>query len=187
MSLFIGVEGGATNTIVCIYDASGLELGRASGVGTNQYLCGMDAVCATLISLTLEAMGNAKLVVPVAGGGRVPLVPLFAAFGACMSGMAEAAPQAELETLLRVTAPWLSAHYYLENDSLGSIYSAAGGAGGCVIIAGTGSIAQLVTGEGKLLSVGGHGHMYGDGEKGAERERSTSECMREVLARSVAW
>ena len=80
-----------------------------------------------------------------------------------MSGFLEAGPQRALEALLRERHPWLAARYYIDNDSPGSIFTAAGGAGGCVIIAGTGSMGQLMEPGGRVVNCGGHGHMFGDG------------------------
>ena len=51
------------------------------------------------------------------------------------------------------------------------MFTAAGGAGGLVIICGTGTMAQLIDGEGKAYNCGGWGHMFGDGEKYREETR----------------
>jgi len=86
----------------------------------------------------------------------------LSAFGACMSGFFALKPQTELITLFKERNPNFSSHYYIDNDSPGSIFTAAGNAGGCVIICGTGTMAQLITNDGRSISCGGHGHMYGD-------------------------
>jgi hypothetical protein len=45
----------------------------------------------------------------------------------------------------------------------GSVFTASGPRGGLVIICGTGSMAQLITPEGKTVNCGGWGHAFGDG------------------------
>ena len=47
---------------------------------------------------------------------------------------------------------------------VGSVFTAAGAAGGLVIICGTGTMAQLINADGKAFNCGGWGHMFGDGE-----------------------
>jgi N-acetylglucosamine kinase-like BadF-type ATPase len=52
----------------------------------------------------------------------------------------------------------------VDNDSPGSIYTAAGARGGMVLISGTGSMGQVIDAAGKPHNCGGWGHMFGDGE-----------------------
>ncbi|RYG56139.1 hypothetical protein EON66_03610, partial [archaeon] len=83
--------------------------------------------------------------------------------GMCMSGFLQAAKQAELREGLAKYDPNLAAYYYIDADSPGSIYTAAGDAGGMVVISGTGSMSQLFTPTGATFKCGGWGHMFGDG------------------------
>lgn len=156
--LFCGVEGGATNTVLVVLDAAGTIIGRAAGSGSNHYLVGMPAVVELLASLAASALEAAGVARPAAGAP-----PAFASLGMCASGFLERGPQEALEASLRAAHPWLAAHYYIANDSEGSVFTAAGAAGGCVIIAGTGSMGQLITSDGRSVNCGGHGHAYGDG------------------------
>jgi N-acetylglucosamine kinase-like BadF-type ATPase len=155
---FCGYEGGGTNTTCIVMDSSCRVLGRSAGSGSNHYLVGLPAVAALLADLARAALQHAGISLPPAGAP-----PVFAALGMCGSGFLEPAPQRALEALLRAEHPWLSSAYYIDNDSPGSIYTAAGAAGGCVIIAGTGSMAQLMGADGSVVNCGGNGHMYGDG------------------------
>ena len=84
--------------------------------------------------------------------------------GACMSGFLEAGPQNELIALFNKEYPLLSKYYYIDNDSPGSIYTANGDQGGLVVIAGTGSMGQIIYSDGSYNNCGGHGHLYGDGK-----------------------
>jgi N-acetylglucosamine kinase-like BadF-type ATPase len=159
MALFCGFEGGGTNTVCIVMDANCKVLGRSAGSGSNHYLVGLPAVCALLGELAAAALADAGLPRPTAATAP----PVFTALGMCASGFLEAGPQRELEALLRAAHPWLAAAYYIDNDSPGSIYTAAGAAGGCVLIAGTGSMGQLLGADGAATNCGGNGHMYGDG------------------------
>lgn len=89
--------------------------------------------------------------------------------GMCMSGFLQPSIQAELKAELTLQDPQLASYYYVDNDSPGCVYTAAGPAGGLVIISGTGSMGQLITGAGEVYNCGGWGHMFGDGERRAER------------------
>ena len=160
MPLFCGVEGGATNTTLLILNERAEILGRASGGCSNHYLTSLPAVAELLAGLARSALAAAGLPPPNEGPSAPPV---FHSFGACMSGFLAAGPQRDLEALFRSAYPWLSASYYIDNDSPGSIFTAAKGAGGCVIIAGTGSMGQLMLPSGEVINCGGHGHAYGDG------------------------
>lgn len=118
-------------------------------------LIGVPAVCDILMELTAKCKADAG----------VPDETPLAAFGACMSGFLESGPQQELIALFNSRRPGFAHSYYIDNDSPGSIFTAAGPAGGCVIISGTGQMGQVITGGGKVVNCGGHGHMYGDGEQ----------------------
>lgn len=105
---------------------------------------------------------------------HLPMYPSWpaASLGACMSGFMESGPQGELKAALAALDPHLVApgpeRMYIDNDSPGSVFTAAGKAGGLVIIAGTGTMGQLILPRGQqggglhIVSCGGHGHMYGD-------------------------
>ena len=161
--LVVGVEGGASNTSTALVDArSGRVLAQRSvAEGSNAYLIGVPAVA------DLLAREAAALLAAAALPADAPL----AAFGACMSGFSERAPQEALvarfgelrggSAAAPPAAP-LAASYYIDNDSPGSIYAAAGARGGCCIIAGTGCMSQLIAPSGLRVACNGHGHMFGD-------------------------
>lgn len=125
----------------------------------------MPAAAAVLVELFRAAAASAAASGHAPAGLAVSL-PL-ASIGACMSGFAEPGPQAALVSALRALAPSLAAGYWVDNDAPGAIITAAGGAGGAVLIAGTGSMALYVPpagapARGGTVCVGGHGHMMGD-------------------------
>lgn len=114
---------------------------------------GIESVVSTIMSLVAEARRKAGLTD----------ADTFAAMGFCMAGFAEPKAQAHLITTLTERHPSLSRAYKVVNDSVGSVYSASANGGVCVI-AGTGSIANLITAKGNDFRSGGWGHMIGDGE-----------------------
>lgn len=83
--------------------------------------------------------------------------------GVCSSGFLQPAVQEELKTALRARDGALATAYYVDNDSPGCVYTAAGGAGGMVIISGTGSMTMLIDRAGAAHNCGGWGHLFGDG------------------------
>ena len=83
-----------------------------------------------------------------------------------MSGFLQPVRQEELCAALHARDASLSAAFFIENDTLGSIYTAAGAAGGMVIISGTGSMSQLLDASGETHNCGGWGHLIGDGAAG---------------------
>lgn len=100
--------------------------------------------------------------------------------GACMSGFLQPRQQEALTAALRERDASLARSYYIDNDSPGSVYTAAGPAGGCVIISGTGTMSQLIDSNGKAFNCGGWGHMFGDGACSVGRMRAVASHSRLV-------
>jgi N-acetylglucosamine kinase len=74
----------------------------------------------------------------------IPQSEPLESFGMCSSGFLQPGPQQDLRAELRTRDPALAKTYYIDNDSPGSVYTAAGAAGGAVIISGTGSMSELI-------------------------------------------
>ena len=115
-------------------------------------LLGVPKVADLLVSLFHAAKVSAGIALDV---------PL-ASIGLCMSGFLQERVQVELRDALIERDAKLAEFYYIDNDSPGSVYTAAGPAGGLVIICGTGTMAQLIDPHGKAYNCGGWGHMFGD-------------------------
>ena len=156
--IFGGIEGGGSSTNAVILNASGTVIGRASGGGSNGWTLGVPAAAAVQHDLLIAARRAAGL------PGDAPL----AALGVCGSGFLQASQQEALEVALRAREPKLAESYYVDNDSPGSLSTAAGDAGGMVIIAGTGSMGQVATpdasarGGFRTRNCGGWGDRFGD-------------------------
>jgi N-acetylglucosamine kinase len=161
MKYFGGVEGGGSNTLVVIINENGEIISREHGGGSNGWLLGIDAAATLLISLITKAKQAA---------GIDEATPLESC-GLCMSGFLQPRMQEGLRAAFQSRAPLLSNFYYIDNDSPGSVYTASGPDGGVVIIAGTGSMSQVILPPSQSSSEaespssftsGGWGHMIGD-------------------------
>jgi N-acetylglucosamine kinase len=137
-----------------LFDDTGSVLSELSiPEGTNGYLIGVKAVSEILIREVRKLLEKCSL---------SPMTKL-SALGACMSGFLEKGPQNELIAFFNAAEGGpIASSYYIDNDSPGSIFTAAGDKGGCVIIAGTGCMSQLITPNGETFSCNGHGHLIGD-------------------------
>lgn len=134
---------GATNTTFVILNEEGRVLGEARGGGSNPWLSGVEAVGAVLVDLGRTARRAAG--VP----DDVPLVSC----GFSMSGCEQKASQDAIRAHIDAAAPGLARSLYFYNDTVGSIFTASP-SGGMVVIAGTGSMAQLMTmSEGGMCSL----------------------------------
>ena len=145
---------GASNTALALFDDSGAVLAESSiQEGTNGYLIGVKAVADILVREVRKLLEKASL----------PQTTTLSALGACMSGFLEKGPQEELIGYFNAAENGpIALSYYIDNDSPGSIFTAAGGRGGCVIIAGTGCMSQLINPNGETFTCNGHGHLIGD-------------------------
>ena len=152
MALYGGLEGGGTNTVAVLVDAGGRIVARQDGSGSNGWLLGVGKVADLLVALFQAAKRAAG----------VPETQPLEALGLCMSGFLQPRAQQELREALRERDPHLSRSYFIDNDSPGSVFTASGPRGGVVIISGTGTMAQLITPEGRAVNCGGWGHCFGD-------------------------
>lgn len=128
-------------------------IARAQTPPARPQLEGIPKVADTVQGLFREALASAGL----------PPSTRLASVGVCSSGFLQPGPQEELKAALRERAPGLADSYLVENDGPGTLYTATGAAGGMVLIAGTGSMAQYMDGSGRTHNCGGWGHLFGDG------------------------
>ena len=196
--LFGGVEGGGSTTTVVILSAPpgggrASVVGRAVGSGSNGWSIGVPAAAAVMHALLREARTAAGLPADaplqslgVCGSGflqvraraRCAWRRIFSqqrSAGLLQHSRARArlpcsqpSQQSALEACFRAAEPTLARHYYIDNDSPGSIFTGAGGAGGLVLIAGTGSMGQVMAplaspgAPARTANCGGWGHGFGD-------------------------
>lgn len=155
MQLVGGIEGGATNTTIALFDHSGKMYGPYSvEKSTNHWTIGRDACYQNITDLVHHAKTQCGC----------PLDTPLHSLCLSLSGMEDVREREKLIAALRVLDPHLSNNYSVCNDSVGSLATSSP-SGGIVLIAGTGSMCRLVTtspsGEAHYRC-GGWGHAIGD-------------------------
>ncbi|XP_013183248.1 uncharacterized protein LOC106129280 [Amyelois transitella] len=148
---FGGVEGGATHSNMVICDHTGTVIGTSKGPGTNHWALGMDECVRRLVEMLHAARKDAGI------PDDIPLDSL----GLTLSGCQQKASDEELGARVKSAAPSAVKEVYVASDTEGSLFTGATD-GGMVVIAGTGSNAQLRTPDGKQYGCGGWGHLLGD-------------------------
>uniref|UniRef100_A0A914WEN1 N-acetyl-D-glucosamine kinase n=1 Tax=Plectus sambesii TaxID=2011161 RepID=A0A914WEN1_9BILA len=151
MSVFGGIEGGATNSKLVLLDGSGRVLSRTEWTGTNGYLLGLEKAAHEIAQLVNKGKVEAGLSVDV------PLTAL----GLALAGAEDEDLNRQMTELLKSLYPNLAKCYHLTSDSVGTIATSLKD-GGVVLIAGTGSACRLLNPDGTLHGCGGWGHSIGD-------------------------
>jgi N-acetylglucosamine kinase-like BadF-type ATPase len=143
--LFLGVDGGGTQTRAVVVDDAGVERAAAQGDGANPHRVGAERAVAAIAAVAAEAARRA--------GGRLPLTAAWLGLAGLDSPADEAALTPGLASLAAVT--------HLVNDAELPL-SALPAQVGVALIAGTGSIAVGRNEAGAATRVGGWGHTLGD-------------------------
>lgn len=154
LSLFLGVDGGATKTLAVIVDATGREIGRGIAGSGNQAAVGLERAVASIrgaVAAATQQTGCDGMLhaawIGLAGvdrpGDRDRLLPHLSA----------------LADVIRLT-----------NDAELAL-TGLDGAVGVAVIAGTGSIAVGRDATGRMARSGGWGHIIGDEGSGYELGR----------------
>eukprot|EP00055_Hartaetosiga_balthica_P009328 m.36863 g.36863 ORF g.36863 m.36863 type:complete len:334 (-) comp6701_c0_seq1:93-1094(-) len=149
MSVYGGIEGGGTKTVIQLFDDKHQLIVEDQGEGTNLWSVGIEEVVRRIHDLLVKARFSANI--------EEPLLSL----GLTLSGAEQEAANARVIELLKEKCGHLSATFHLWTDTYGPIYSACP-SGGVVLIAGTGSNCVLLKPDGKMVCCGGWGHMMGD-------------------------
>ena len=142
---YLAVDGGGTKTLALIVDDAGQQLGRGIAGGSNQHAVGLHHALAQLHAAVEAAARQAKCAPP---------------FARAWLGLAGIDRPADVVLLHAHLAP-LASELRLTNDAelvLGGLR----GEPGVALIAGTGSIALGVDRAGRVVRVGGWGHLLGD-------------------------
>ncbi|PUZ50002.1 hypothetical protein GQ55_6G024400 [Panicum hallii var. hallii] len=156
----LGVDGGTTNTVcVCLpaampqpeSPAAVPVLARAVAGSSNRNSVGESAALETLEQVMTQALAMANTV-----RSAVRAVCL------AVSGVNHPSDQQRMLEWIRDLFPG-NAKFYVENDAVAALASGTmGKLHGCVLIAGTGSIAYGVTEDGKVARAAGAGPVLGD-------------------------
>ena len=158
--LFLGIDGGATQSRARIRDAAGRLLGEGQSGPANSRLG-----IAETIGAVLAAAGAAARAAGLADLGRLH------------AGLGLAGVTGERERALILAEPLPFASTAVDSDAYAAWLGACGGKDGAILIVGTGSCGLAVVG-GRRINVGGWGDIISD-------EGSGNAIGREALRRAV--
>jgi glucosamine kinase len=146
VNIYAGIDGGQSSTTAVVGDADGRLLGRGTAGPADEVGC--DAT-STRLKDALEGALAAALV-----DAGLPRDARFEAVVAGVSGYARAA--------VGVAPAFNAATVRLTHDAPIAHAGAFGGKPGVIVIAGTGSVVYGVASDGRAVTVGGLGHVFGD-------------------------
>jgi len=149
MSLFLAVDGGQTATRVVLADGSGQILAQAAGGPSNhtEEPGGPERLEQVVSDTVNRALADV-------GRGSIAEQEFEAA---CFGMTGETTIKQRVLERLVSTRRLLVVH-----DSVNALMGATAGKPGLIVIAGTGSVARGMDGQGKEVRVGGWGHLFGD-------------------------
>jgi glucosamine kinase len=150
-TLFVGVDGGATKTLLRVEDAQGAVLGRGQGGPANIRLS-VEGSWRSIRDALSQALAQAGL--GMDDGHRLY----------CGAGLAGTEVATACERFLGIAHPF--ARLVLRSDGYTSCLGAHGGADGAVIAVGTGTVGFQIE-AGQECRVGGWGFPHGDEGGGA--------------------
>lgn len=167
MKLYAGIDGGQSSTVAVVGDESGKILGKGE--------CGpCDHVDEPLDSSRLTDALNGALE-RAARNANLGTDIRYSAIVAGISGLSDGAPDAKVRLPARQVR--------LLHDAPIAWEAAFGGEPGIVVIAGTGSVAYGRQADGRAVTVGGWGYLFGDeGSAFSIARRALSMAMRECDA-----
>ena len=149
MMLFLGVDGGQTATKTVVGDEHGTILSQSSGGPSNhtEEPGGPERLERVVLSTIRDALATIQL--------SNPEVHKFAAACFGMTGETDIKTRI-LKRIVRTE------HLMVVHDSVNALAGATAGEPGIIVIAGTGSVARGINGQGEEARVGGWGHLFGD-------------------------
>lgn len=149
--LLAGVEGGATHSVLILFDQTMKQLAKVEGPSTNFFQIGIDETGRVIEKMVREALQKSGL----------SETTTLTGIGMSLSGgESEETNQRIIDTLCK-NFPNLSKHYVVVSDTVGPIVTASP-KGGLVLIAGTGSNSLFMNPDGSIVRCGGWGHLIGD-------------------------
>ncbi|KXH84095.1 N-acetylglucosamine kinase [Sporosarcina sp. HYO08] len=150
--IMLAVDGGATKTIVSIRSEDGTILYTGYGEGVNYQTVGADQVISVLQKLLIEAK-------PVLTALPVELA-VFALAG--IDSDVDRSVVSNIIVQVCNNINFSPNKLIVENDAFATLLGAVEQEPGALLISGTGSIAVARNGKGKMVRVGGWGHLVGD-------------------------
>lgn len=149
MKWIIGIDGGGTKTVGCAADVTGKILGQVEKGPSNYHITGVAKFTAVIAGIIDELAVNCNL-----KKANLLVVSL---------GLAGADRVRDREIVLEALADLgLPCCYLVNSDAKIALVAGLGKAEGIVLIAGTGSIAYGINGQGDVIRAGGWGHLASD-------------------------
>lgn len=151
MSDFVvgGIEGGATHSMLILFDAQMKPIAKVEGPETNVCQLGHEVACQRIFDLIQKGLEVAGL----------PKDTKLKSFGMSLSGCEREETNHEVKKVMERIYPGVP--LVVASDTQGTLATASD-KGGIVLIAGTGSNALLVNPDGTTSRCGGWGHLIGD-------------------------
>ncbi|TRY70954.1 hypothetical protein TCAL_09678 [Tigriopus californicus] len=151
MSDFVvgGIEGGATHSMLMLFDGQMKPIAKVEGPETNVCQLGYEDACKRILSLIKKGLAVAGL----------PEDTKLKSFGMSLSGCEREETNQEVKKAMEDLYPGVP--FVVVSDTQGTLATASE-KGGIVLIAGTGSNALLVNPDGTTSRCGGWGHLIGD-------------------------
>ncbi len=153
-TLVIGIDGGGTKTTAILADSGGVILAEESGGPSNFQIMGVEKAAAVLFTVITNVCQRAGRTI-----GEVHAVV------AGLTGAGRDSDQERMRGALQDHARNFGVQFAkmrIDSDARAALEGAFEGAGGIILIAGTGSIAFGKTAEGEILRTGGWGRFIGD-------------------------
>ena len=152
MEYRVGIDGGGTTTRAVVIDEANRITGRGQGDASNLYNLGLEGACASIAAAVEAALGQAKV-------ARDAVV----SWGFGLAGVTGAPEKARWRAILE---PVYGAQIAVDEDVAAAWAGALGpeelGAGGAVLIAGTGANCFGQNASGERRRVDGWGPLLGD-------------------------
>ena len=155
MGIQIGVDGGGSKTEIVALDSTGQVLRFLLKPATNYHVVGMEQAVLHIIEGIREVLQEQTV-----EGIGITLAGIDTPEDWAI--MANGLKQGFNGIVQDTGVPFQGVAVVLENDAFGALMSVQGKFSGNVLVAGTGAIALGINPEGKVIRVGGWGHIIGD-------------------------
>lgn len=155
MTIYVGIDGGGSNTEACLMDLQEGCVFTVVGPATNPNGVGWEAATSRIVALIREGVGQL--------GARLEDIGHICA---AIAGVGNPEYRSKLAHHLAQREPqW---HLTVISDAQAALTAGTLGQPGIVLIGGTGSIALAENAHGEEFRAGGHGYLIGDEGSGFE-------------------
>jgi len=157
--VLLAVDGGGTKTQALVTDLAGNILARGLGPGSNHHRVGFEQFCK---AVTVAIEGALQHVLGPQSRPDQPGWKTAKIAAACFGLAGVDSPQDEAEISKWIRDQGIASRFRVLNDSELILAAGTPDGWGVALIAGTGSVGLGRTNDGRMLRVGGWGHLLGD-------------------------